>query len=299
MYRAKDQIFYANLKLIHKANRLSYQDLAFIMRIPYQSLMTMIRRKTRIYERYGDHFARVLGIEKERLFERFLKSDEKGIRMYLSLDHYNRIIEEYYETKKPGRSDYQVNSLHMICRIIANSSIRLYLDYQGMIRIDEESIERNYPLEVNSSSSLIVVDNSISVRDYSARQRILSSRQEAYEKEVELIRYLANRINAHFPCFKGNVRYKKIMLYSLIYKKNHSQMKESFDYEKGYQQFLKDKKVAEELAEKAFGLWDEERIERFYDRLIVYDSKGSSIEDLKQKIRIYRKGRDHEKKGVC
>ena len=231
MHRAKDRLFYENLKFLYRSNRLSYKDFAFLLSIPYQSLLTMMKRKTRIMERYGDQFAKKLGIDKRRLFEKLLEESEEGIHMYFGLEHFKAIVEEFYEADCPGRADYQVSSLYMICRLIANSPISLYIDYGGMVRVDESSIEKNYPLETGSSSSLIVVDNSSSVRDYGAAARALKNRQEAYEREVELLYYLANRINAFFPCFKGNIRYKKIMLYNLIYKKSHSQMKESFDYD--------------------------------------------------------------------
>lgn len=177
----------------------------------------------------------------------------------------------------------------MICRIIANSPVKLYIDYHGLFRIDRKSVEENYPLlEQNTSSSLIKVDSSTSVKDYEAPLRALKLKQDAYEGEVELISYLAQRANAYFPCFKAGARYKKIFLYNMVYKRSHEQMKESFDYERGYQSFLKDKSVTKEIACKAFGFWDEERIRRFFVHLKV-KREDQEIKDLSTKIKLYKR----------
>ena len=72
----------------------------------------------------------------------------------------------------------------------------------------------------------------------------------------------------------------------MIYKKSHEQMKESFDYERGYQSFLKDKNLTKEIACKAFGFWDEKRIERFFAHLEV--KRGNQeVKDQSTKIKLY------------
>ena len=289
MHRPEDRLIYRNLRFICKSAHLTYKDLAFVLQIPIETLRSMEKRGNRIKERYGDLFEKRLGIFKEDLFDRPLDTNGMGIQMYFSKEHYARILKEFYSFEQPGRSDHQAESLHMLCRIIANSPIRLYIDYHGQIRVDQKSVEENYPLlEQSVSSSLIKVDSSSSVKDYEAPLRALKLKQEAYEKEVELITYLANRANAFFPCFKAGARYKKIFLYNMIYKKSHEQMKESFDYERGYQSFLKDKNVTKEIACKAFGFWGEKRIERFFAHLEV-KREGQEVKDQSTKIKLYRR----------
>jgi len=257
--------------------------------------MSFAKRKTRILERYGQRFSAALNLSIPDLFCSLLEENHPDIHMYFNIKHYHRIIDEYFDKDEPWRIDHRATGLHTICRIIANSPVKLYIDFRGWALIDRESVEENRPKEQGCiSSSFIRLDSSVSVRDYEARKRSLRIKDDAYDEEVELIESLKDRINLFFPCNRDAIRYKKIFLYNMVYRIPHEKLKERCDYDRGYQQFLKDKKIAEEIAYQAFGFWDKERTERFYDHLIV--RKGDKeIKDLNEKIRLYRRQRkNHE-----
>ncbi len=284
----KDELIYANLKALREVNRLTIRDLSVYLGIPYETLISLCKRRTRINERYGARISKALGFSYEQLFLQIMDND--NLHMYFNLQHYQKIIDEYYDSRPLGRIDYRASALHTICRLIGNSPIRLYIGSAGMALIDERSIRDSYPVRQESAStSLIVLDSSVSVKDYDAASRSLKGKQEAYEKEIELIRYLKDRINAFFPCSKPDLRYKKIFLYNMVYRQSHRQIKERFDYDQGYQQFLKDKKIAEEIAYVCFGLLEYEDICRFLDQLIIKDAQGNELKDYERKLSLYRK----------
>ena len=291
MHRSEQQKIYLNLKYLCKTNHLTYRDLGFYLDIPYETLMSLAKRKTRIEERYGHKFSDVLNISTSFLFHKLLEESNPAIHMYFNIDHYRRIIDEYFDKDEPWRIDHRASGLHTICRIIANSPVKLYIDFRGWAMVVKESVEENRPRDEGGvSSSFIRLDSSVSVKDYEARKRSLRIKDDAYDEEVELIIYLKDRINLFFPCNRDAIRYKKIFLYNMVYRISHEKLKERCDYDRGYQRFLKDKKIAEEIAYDAFGFWDKERTERFYAHLIV--RKGDrTIEDLNEKIRLYRRYR--------
>ncbi len=290
MYRAKDEIVYRNLKLILSQNSIDLKDMSFFLDIPYKTLWSLKRRNTRIEEKYGRRLCSFLGMSEERLFHELLYKEE--LHMYFNGTHLKKIQDEYYGSLPLGRIDHMACALHMICRLIGNSPIKIYVNYSGWVMIDENSVEENRPKRgERGSASIIRIDRSSSVKDYEGQERSFRERNDSYEKEVELIRYLADRINLFFPCIKGSARYKKILVHNFIYRRNHEQMKKHLDYEQGYRQFLADKRVTERLAYDAFGLWDEEKMKRVYSHLNIKDGE-TRIDDLSEKLRLFRKHKE-------
>ena len=117
---------------------------------------------------------------------------KEELHMYFNGTHLKKIQDEYYGSLPLGRIDHMACALHMICRLIGNSPIKIYVNYSGWVMIDENSVEENRPKRgERGSTSIIRIDRSSSVKDYEGQERSFRERNDSYEKEVELIQKLS------------------------------------------------------------------------------------------------------------